>query len=151
MASGIKKINETVIEDDRSLIIIQKSGTFSIDNKAIPNGAIKVTLGLDPYISVKADTDKFVGINASLSLIEKSITSNLLEDGIITQEKLADENHKKSAVELRFGEMKELFNLNEKELNLIVAVFLAESRFTEYGDFAINRYRSCEKITDHRI
>ena len=63
------------------------------------------------------------------------------------QEKLADKNHKKSAVELRFGEMKELFNLNEKELNLIVAVFLAESRFTEYGDFAINRYRSCEKIT----
>ena len=91
MASGIKKINETVIEDDRSLIIIQKSGTSSVDNKAIPNGAIKVTLGLDPYISVKTETDKFVGINASLSLIEKSITSNLLEDGIITQEKLADE------------------------------------------------------------
>jgi SpoVK/Ycf46/Vps4 family AAA+-type ATPase len=63
------------------------------------------------------------------------------------KEKLQDEKRQKSAVELRFAEMKELFNLNDKELNLIVAVFLAESGFTEYGDFAINRYKSCEKIS----
>lgn len=53
----------------------------------------------------------------------------------------------KSAIELRFLEMKELFGLNELELRLIMMVFLSQTRAFDLGDFDIGRYNSGEKIT----
>ena len=60
---------------------------------------------------------------------------------------LADENRAKSAVEMRFNELRTLFELNDKEIHLLMAVFLTQTRVVEYGDFDVNRYRSGEKIT----
>ncbi|MBR2871872.1 MAG: ATP-binding protein [Lentisphaeria bacterium] len=53
----------------------------------------------------------------------------------------------KSAAEIRFTEMKELFELNDKELHILMAVFLSQTRSIEYGDFDINRFRSGEKVS----
>ena len=53
----------------------------------------------------------------------------------------------RSAVENRFNEMKDLFSLNDKEVHLLMAVFLSETKFVELGDFDINRYRSGEKVS----
>ncbi|MBO4632446.1 MAG: hypothetical protein J5858_11035, partial [Lentisphaeria bacterium] len=63
------------------------------------------------------------------------------------QAALAQPNRVRSAVENRFNEMKDLFSLNEKEMHLLMAVFLSETRFVELGDFDINRYRSGEKVS----
>ena len=60
---------------------------------------------------------------------------------------LESEKHVPSAIETRFNEMTELFELSEKERNIITAIFLAQTNFVEYGDFSVNRYRSGEKIT----
>ena len=62
--------------------------------------------------------------------------------------KLLDaEDHVPSAIEKRFKEMSELFEFSEKEMHIIAAIFLAQTRFVEYGDFDINRFCSSEKIT----
>lgn len=60
---------------------------------------------------------------------------------------LDNEERHKSAVELRFLEMKDLFELNEKELHVLVAIFLGQTRTIEYGDFNISRYNSGEKVS----
>ena len=52
----------------------------------------------------------------------------------------------KSAAEQRFDEMKKLFELDEKEVNILVAVFLSATRTVDYGDFDVNHYRSGEKV-----
>ena len=43
--------------------------------------------------------------------------------------------------------MKAIFEINDTELHLLVAVFLNQTRFLELGDFDINRYRSGEKVS----
>ena len=60
---------------------------------------------------------------------------------------LEAENRKKSAVEIRFKEMEELFSLNNQEVHALMAVFLSETNNAEYGDFDINRFRSGEKVS----
>ncbi|MBE6390909.1 MAG: AAA family ATPase [Lentisphaerae bacterium] len=60
---------------------------------------------------------------------------------------LEAEDRKKSAVEIRFKEMEELFSLSEKEVHALMAVFLSETNNAEYGDFDINRFRSGEKVS----
>lgn len=60
---------------------------------------------------------------------------------------LDKEERNKSAVEQRFREMQTLFELNEKEVHILAAVFLAQTRTVEYGDFDINRYNSGEKVS----
>ena len=63
---------------------------------------------------------------------------------------LEAEDRKKSAVEIRFKEMEELFSLSEKEVHALMAVFLSETNNAEYGDFDINRFRSGEKVKSER-
>ena len=58
---------------------------------------------------------------------------------------LEKKDRTKSAVEIRFEEMKELFELSEKEVHLITAVFLSQTRACELGDFDITRYNSGER------
>ena len=60
---------------------------------------------------------------------------------------LDDPERNKSAVEQRFGEMQKLFELDDKEVDILVAVFISQTRVTDYGDFDINHYRSGEKVT----
>lgn len=60
---------------------------------------------------------------------------------------LEAEDRKKSAVEIRFKEMKELFSFSDKEVHALMAVFLSETSNAEYGDFDINRFRSGEKVS----
>ena len=59
---------------------------------------------------------------------------------------LEKKDRTKSAVEIRFEEMKNLFELSDKEVHLIIAVFLSQTRACEMGDFDITRYNSGEKI-----
>lgn len=63
--------------------------------------------------------------------------------------KAAIENpeREKSAVELRFLEMKELFSLSDRELHVLMVVYLSQTRSIEYGDFDINRFHQTEKIS----
>ena len=63
------------------------------------------------------------------------------------KELLANPNRNKSAVEQRFEEMQKLFELSEQEVHLLMAVFLSQTRFIEYGDFDVNRYNSGEKVS----
>lgn len=63
------------------------------------------------------------------------------------KEALTKKDRTKSAMELRVEEMKKLFELSEKEVHLITAVFLSQTRTCELGDFDITRYNSGEKIT----
>ena len=60
---------------------------------------------------------------------------------------LKKSDRKRSAVEMRFKEMKELFSLNDREVEALMAIFLSETNGVEYGDFDINRFRSCEKVS----
>ena len=60
---------------------------------------------------------------------------------------LEKSDRNKSAVELRFTEMRDLFELSDLETHAIVAVFLSQTRAVELGDFDINRYRSGEKVS----
>ena len=55
-------------------------------------------------------------------------------------------DREKSAVEIRFNEMQNLFSLDAKETHALIAVFLSQTHSIEYGDFDINRYNSSEKI-----
>lgn len=60
---------------------------------------------------------------------------------------LEKKDRKKSAVEIRFKEMEELFSLSEKEVHALMAVFISETNSVEMGDFDINRFRSGEKVS----
>lgn len=60
---------------------------------------------------------------------------------------LEKKDRKKSAVEIRFKEMEELFSLSEKEVHALMVVFLSETNNAEYGDFDINRFRSGAKVS----
>ena len=53
----------------------------------------------------------------------------------------------KSAVEMRFNELRSLFSLDDREIHALVAVFLSQTRGADYGDFDINRFRSSEKVS----
>lgn len=88
MALGIKKITESVIEDERSLIMLgklnsDKSKVQFDDNKAVPNGAIisdlNVTSG-SGTLRIKSGENVQVKINASTSIATKSITKNEIGD-----------------------------------------------------------------------
>ncbi len=59
---------------------------------------------------------------------------------------LANPARKISAVEKRFSEMRELFGLNELETNAIMAIFIAQTRYCDMGDFGLSRYHYSEKI-----
>ena len=94
MALGIKKITESVVEDDRSLIML---GRLNIDgskiefddNKAVPKGAIisdTITADSKATLRVKSDENKQVRIDAHTTLSSKSIyDSELHEDSVITE------------------------------------------------------------------
>lgn len=71
------------------------------------------------------------------------IFKNRLDD---YKKELDNADRKKSIMEIRFDEMKELFSLNDREVHLLIAVFFSQTRAVELGDFDINRYRSAEKI-----
>ena len=60
---------------------------------------------------------------------------------------LAVPDRQKSAVELRFNELRSLFSLDDREIHALVAVFLSQTRRTDYGDFDINRFNSSEKVS----
>ena len=88
MALGIKKITESVVEDERSLIMLgklssDKSKVQFDDNKAVPNGAIisdlNVTSG-SGTLRIKSGENVQVKINASTSIATKSITKNEIGD-----------------------------------------------------------------------
>ena len=53
----------------------------------------------------------------------------------------------KSAVESRFLEMKELFQLTDLEMELLLMVFFSATNFLDLGDFNPGRYQQGEKIT----
>lgn len=52
-----------------------------------------------------------------------------------------------SAIETRVAEMKELFSLNDKEIRVIMTIFLSSVSFIDLGDFDVGRYRNGEKIS----
>ncbi len=103
-----------------------------------------------PEISEDAP-DEIISYLSKNLLLRKKMWMNLSEiyQKRLTEYKAALENEDRehSAVEMRFNEMKELFSLNEKELHILMTVFLSETRSVEYGDFDINRFRSGEKIS----
>lgn len=81
MALGIKKITESVIEDERSLIMLGKlNGNHKIDyddNKAVPNGAIISDLNITNgkgTIRIKSGEDQQVKIDGHESIATESIT-----------------------------------------------------------------------------
>ena len=72
----------------------------------------------------------------------------LYEKRLTDYKKLLDDpDRAKSAVELRFMEMKELFSLSDLELHLIMTVFLSQTHAADFGDFDIGRYNSSEKVS----
>ena len=88
MALGIKKITESVVEDERSLIMLgklnsDKSKVQFDDNKAVPNGAIisdyNITNGTGT-LRIKSGENAQVKINANTSIATKSITKNEIGD-----------------------------------------------------------------------
>ena len=88
MALGIKKITESVVEDERSLTMLgkltsDKSKVDFSDNKAVPVGAVisdyNVTSGTGT-LRIKSDENVQVKINASTSIATKSITKNEIGD-----------------------------------------------------------------------
>ena len=60
---------------------------------------------------------------------------------------LAVPDRRKSAAELRFEELRNLFSLDDREIHVLVAVFLSQTRRADYGDFDINRFHSGEKVS----
>ena len=92
MALGIKKITESVIEDNRSLIMI---GTLNAsgkkidfnDNKAVPEGAILAAIKNDrATLLVKKSETEQLRIDASTSIASESITKNELgKDSVVTE------------------------------------------------------------------
>ena len=63
------------------------------------------------------------------------------------KELLAEERHTRSASEIRFAEMRELFSLTELEERALIMIFLSATNFIDLGDFDLNHYRFGEKIT----
>lgn len=62
-------------------------------------------------------------------------------------EKLKNTERQYSALETRFKEMKKLFELDDKEMHLLIAIFFSQTRSIDYGDFDIYRRNSGDKIT----
>ena len=60
---------------------------------------------------------------------------------------LEKSDHRRSATEIRFAEMRELFSLSELEERALVMIFLSETNYIDLGDFDLNHYRSGEKIS----
>lgn len=60
---------------------------------------------------------------------------------------LDDPAHHTSAVEKRFWEMKELFELSDLEMRALVVIFLSQVSFFDLGDFDVQRFRSGEKLS----
>jgi chromosome segregation ATPase len=96
MALGIKKITESVIEDNRSLIMI---GTLNAtgkkidfnDNKAVPEGAILAAIKNDrATLLVKKTEEEQLRIDASTSIAQESITKNELGNSCVVTEKVHD-------------------------------------------------------------
>ena len=96
MALGIKKITESVIEDNRSLIMI---GTLNAsgkkidfnDNKAVPQGAILAAIKNDrATLLVKKSESEQLRIDASTSIAQESITKNELGKSCVITEKVND-------------------------------------------------------------
>ena len=96
MALGIKKITESVIEDNRSLIMI---GTLNAsgkkidfnDNKAVPEGAILAAIKNDrATLLVKKSETEQLRIDASTSIAPESITKNELGKSCVVTDKVHD-------------------------------------------------------------
>lgn len=88
MALGIKKITESVVEEERSLTMLgklnnSKSKVDFDDNKAVPVGAVisdaNVTSG-SGTLRIKAGENVQVKINANTSIASKSITKTEIGD-----------------------------------------------------------------------
>ena len=60
---------------------------------------------------------------------------------------LENPDRNRSAVEKRFSEFQELFDLSELEIRILTVIFLSATRFVELGDFDVTRFRSSEKVT----
>ena len=60
---------------------------------------------------------------------------------------LAVPGRRKSAVEMRFDELRSLFSLDDREIHALAAIFLSQTRRADYGDFDINRFNSGEKLS----
>ena len=96
MALGIKKITESVVEDDRSLIMLGKLNDDKVefnDNKAVPVGAIisdaKIT-GNKATLRVKSDENQQVKIDAHTTLAPLSIQHNELNEDSVITDKIKD-------------------------------------------------------------
>ena len=94
MALGIKKITESVVEDERALIMI---GSYSSsddviefdDNNAVPEGALISSL-TSRTIRVKTSLDGQARIDGDSSLGLESITNKLLASFSVTSDKIAN-------------------------------------------------------------
>jgi len=62
------------------------------------------------------------------------------------EERMARKGRPVSAVEMRFLEMKELFNLSQTEMEILLAVFFSATSYLDLGDFDPGRFREGEKI-----
>ena len=63
------------------------------------------------------------------------------------EERLKEPGRRVSAVETRFLEMKELFNLSQTEMEILLSVFFSATNYLDLGDFDPGRFRQGEKIT----
>ena len=96
MALGIKKITESVVEDDRSLIMLGKLNDDKVefnDNEAVPVGAIisdaKIT-GNKATLRVKSGKNEQVRIDAHTTLAPLSIQHNELNKDSVITDKIKD-------------------------------------------------------------
>lgn len=63
------------------------------------------------------------------------------------EERLKLKGRHVSAVETRFLEMKELFNLSQTEMEILMTIFFSATSFLELGDFSPGRFQQGEKIS----
>ena len=61
-------------------------------------------------------------------------------------DRLKAKGRRVSAVEKRFLEMKDLFELSQTEMEILLSIFFAQTRYVDFGDFNPNRYEQSEKI-----
>ena len=93
MALGIKKITESVVEDERALIML---GSYTADtdmiefddNNAVPDGALIASV--DGTVHMKVSLDKQKRINADTTLEKESVTTQLLANLCVTTPKIND-------------------------------------------------------------
>lgn len=96
MALGIKKITESVVEDDRSLIMLGKLSGDKVefnDNKAVPVGAIisdAKTTGGKATLRVKSDENQQVRIDAHTTIAPLSIQHDELNKDSVITDKIKD-------------------------------------------------------------